>query len=41
MLKPIYENIPDDLKQNRQWVNWKSVTRKEDERRNEANERRI
>lgn len=29
MLKPIYENIPDDLKQNRQWVNWKSVPRKE------------
>ena len=32
MLKPIYENIPDELMQYRQWVNWKSVTRKEGEK---------
>ena len=32
MLKPIYENIPDDLKQNRQWVCWKSLPRKEGEK---------
>lgn len=29
MLKPIFENIPDELKHNRQWVNWKYVSRKE------------
>lgn len=29
MLKPIYENIPDDLKQYPQWVCWKSLPRKE------------
>jgi hypothetical protein len=29
MLTPIFENIPDDLKQHRQWVAWKSVSRKE------------
>lgn len=29
MLKPIYENIPNDLKQARQWVNWRSIPRKE------------
>ena len=29
MLSPIFENIPDELKQYRQWVNWKSVPRKE------------
>ena len=31
-LKPIYENIPDELMQYRQWVNWKSVPRKEGEK---------
>lgn len=29
MLTPIFENIPDDLKQHRQWVAWKLVSRKE------------
>src|SRR5208283_3074293 len=29
MLKPIYENIPWELKDFPQWVNWKSITRKE------------
>ena len=32
MLTPNFENIPDELKKNRQWVNWKSVTRKEGEK---------
>lgn len=31
-LKPIYENMPDELMQYRQWVNWKSVPRKEGEK---------
>ena len=31
-LKPIYENIPDELMHYRQWVNWKLVTRKEGEK---------
>jgi putative DNA primase/helicase len=29
MLKPIYENIPQELKDVPHWVNWKSVTREE------------
>jgi hypothetical protein len=29
MLKPIYENIPEELKDLRQWVNWKSIIREE------------
>jgi hypothetical protein len=29
MIKPTYENIPDELKQYPQWVLWKSVPRKE------------
>ena len=32
MLTPNFENIPDELKKNRQWVNWKSVARKEGEK---------
>jgi len=30
MLKPIYENIPAELKQYRQWVNWRLEPRKDD-----------
>ena len=29
MLNPIYENIPDDIKALPQWVNWRSVPRKD------------
>jgi putative DNA primase/helicase len=29
MLKPIFENIPSELTQRRQWVNWKLTPRKE------------
>jgi len=29
MLKPIYDNIPQELKDFPQWVNWKSIIRKE------------
>lgn len=32
MLKPNFDHIPDELKQYRQWVNWKSVPRKEGEK---------
>jgi putative DNA primase/helicase len=28
MLKPIYENMPDELKQYLQWVNWRAIHRK-------------